>query len=486
MANIELRAVEMAQSIERSQRGNGSLFALFALARQQQRLAGRKAIVYFSEGLEVPNQLQPLYRSVVSEANRANLSVYSVDARGLLTTSGNDRTRTDLKKSGDNVRRQVHSRGGRAVTREDVLAGEVAENAITLNVQGMLGALSESTGGRLIANSNDVRTGLDHALADMAGYYEITYDPHLAVFDGTFRRTSVKVSRPGIVVQSREGYFALPPGEGSVDFPWELPLLKALKSSPPRTTSRPTRAPIASAPRGARCATPSWPRSPSRRSRSRAGAGRARPTSPCSRWCATPREPSASTSARTPPSRCPRRTWTPCGAATPSSRGASPSPRPLLARARRARRRHEAGLGAQERSRRRAPARGADPLEPRGGQANGAGARGRPGIGGPAAQRRDPHRSLRGGAHVPGRRDRVALPGGLPGAGDAPARTSLALEFSRDGEAVGRSSPELPAPDAAGRIPYVASVPTQSLKPGRYEVAAPCARATRRRGRGRS
>ncbi len=232
-ANVEQRAVDMAENIERSQRGNSSLFGLFALARQEQRLAGRKAIVYFSEGLQVPNQLQPLYRSVVSEANRANLSIYSVDTRGLRTTSDFDRTRTDLNKSRENVRRQVQSRGGRAVTREDVLAGEVAEDAITMNAQGMLGALSESTGGRLIANSNDVRAGLGRAIADTSGYYEITYDPQLAAFDGSFRRVAVKVKRSGVSVQAREGYFALPPGEGSVDFPWELPLLKMLKASPP-------------------------------------------------------------------------------------------------------------------------------------------------------------------------------------------------------------------------------------------------------------
>jgi hypothetical protein len=48
----------------------------------------------------------------------------------------------------------------------------------------------------------------------------------------------------------------------------------------------------------------------------------------------------------------------------------------------------------------------------------------------------------------------------------------LTLEFSRDGAVVGRSSVELPPPDSTGRIAYVASVPTQSLQPGRYEVAA--------------
>jgi len=56
-----------------------------------------------------------------------------------------------------------------------------------------------------------------------------------------------------------------------------------------------------------------------------------------------------------------------------------------------------------------------------------------------------------------------------------PAETGtvgLTLEFSRDGAVVGRSSAELPPADAAGRIPYVASVPTQSFAPGRYEISA--------------
>jgi len=48
----------------------------------------------------------------------------------------------------------------------------------------------------------------------------------------------------------------------------------------------------------------------------------------------------------------------------------------------------------------------------------------------------------------------------------------LTLEFSRDGVVVGRSSVDLPLPDSAARIPYVASIPPQTLPPGRYEVTA--------------
>ena len=231
-AEVEERAVRMADDLDRDQRGNASLYAIFALARQQQRLSGRKAIVYFSEGLQVPAPLQALFRSVVSEANRANLSIYAVDARGLRSASDFDRTRTDMRHSMEVVRRQIQSRGGRAVKKEDVMAAEEAEGAITLNPQGMLQSLAEGTGGRLIANSNDVRTGLGRAMDDLSGYYEITYDPQLTTFDGSFRKIDLKVSRAGVHLQTREGYFALPPGEGTVNFPWELPLARAMRASP--------------------------------------------------------------------------------------------------------------------------------------------------------------------------------------------------------------------------------------------------------------
>lgn len=231
-AEIELRILRMAQELQRDQRGNASLYGLFALARQQQSLAGRKAIFYFSEGLEVPSHLESTFRSVVSEANRANVSIYSVDARGLRAGSDFDQTRTDLRSAMEYSRRQTQSRGGRAVRREDVMAAEMAEGAISLNVQGMLGALSEETGGRLLANTNDVGPALEQAMADMSGYYEVTYDPQLLEFDGSFRRIEVKVARGGVRVQARSGYFALPPGEGSVNFPWELPLARALEASP--------------------------------------------------------------------------------------------------------------------------------------------------------------------------------------------------------------------------------------------------------------
>jgi hypothetical protein len=370
----------------------------------------------------------------------------------------------------ETVRRQVQSRGGRAVTREDVLAGEVAEDAIALNVQGMLGALSESTGGRLIANSNDVRAGLDHALADMAGYYEVTYDPQLTAFDGSFRRISVKVRRPGVSVQSREGYFALPPGEGSVDFPWELPLLKALRSSPPprdfethasayhfgpeRGEVRHTlvaEIPLEGLSFEGRGGTRKAHFSVLTVVRDARGAVREHfsqdsPVEVPERNLEALRRGNAvfSRSFTVPPGRYAVELVVLDQVSKRASVRKSvlvvvpPRPGLVLSSVAVVKRTEPIPEGALESS---------DPLR------NGSN-RIVPFVGEPTFQ--------------PGETVSLFLVAYRAG-----ARTvGLTLEFSRDGAVVGRSSVELPLPDSSGRVPYVASVPTQSLAPGRYEVSA--------------
>jgi hypothetical protein len=53
----------------------------------------------------------------------------------------------------------------------------------------------------------------------------------------------------------------------------------------------------------------------------------------------------------------------------------------------------------------------------------------------------------------------------------------LHLEFLRDGAVVGRSTAVLPAPDAKGRVPYMATIPCDRFGTGRVLL-----RATLKRG----
>jgi hypothetical protein len=49
-------------------------------------------------------------------------------------------------------------------------------------------------------------------------------------------------------------------------------------------------------------------------------------------------------------------------------------------------------------------------------------------------------------------------------------KTTLQMEFSKDGQVLGSGSPALGQPDAQGRIQYVATVPLAQLPAGDYQV----------------
>jgi hypothetical protein len=208
------------------------LYPLLALVKTQGRLAGRKTVLYFAEGLVVPKNLEEVFHTTISEANRANVTVYGIDARGLESTRDSDSSRDQLLKAARDSQQQMAKRGAGAVSVDEVMIAENAEESLRSNVQSTLGELAESTGGFLTANTNDFKPSMQRIATDIGSYYEAAYVPVSQEFDGRFRRISVKVTRPGVTVQSRSGYFALPPGEGSALLPFEMPLLTALSVDP--------------------------------------------------------------------------------------------------------------------------------------------------------------------------------------------------------------------------------------------------------------
>src|SRR5262249_25564580 len=99
------------------------------------------------------------------------------------------------------------------------------------NTQDTLLRLAKETGGDLIANTNDFRGRLRKLNDELQTYYEVTYDPQIQKYDGSFRKVSVRTEDAGLKIQSRAGYFALPPSMttgGQTVSAYEIPLLKAL------------------------------------------------------------------------------------------------------------------------------------------------------------------------------------------------------------------------------------------------------------------
>ncbi len=145
MTEMAVNALRLTETLQREQQGRSSLFALLALSRKQQILAGRKTILFFSEGLETPPSLEHVLRAAISEANRANVSVYAVDARGLVTANQLAASRDMLVQAAMTGQRQQLLRGQVPTTREEMLIADNAEAALRRDVQGALRDLAAST-----------------------------------------------------------------------------------------------------------------------------------------------------------------------------------------------------------------------------------------------------------------------------------------------------------------------------------------------------
>lgn len=224
--------LEFAETSVQEQQGRSSIFGLWGIVKEQNRLPGRKTVLFFSEGLQVPTSLVGQFRSMISSANRANVSIYAIDARGLSTAEDSAAAQAALNASLAVSQRQYRNTESLGVTRVEANQFDRAMDSIRANPQVNLAELAESTGGVLVANMNDFRKPLQRITEDIGSYYELIYRPSNSNLDGSFRAISTKLNRNDVTLQSRSGYFALPSVKGVNIMPYQVPLLKALSAVP--------------------------------------------------------------------------------------------------------------------------------------------------------------------------------------------------------------------------------------------------------------
>jgi VWFA-related protein len=234
MAKMVLEMLRSEQSNSMREDGRVSIYALLDAVKEQYRLPGRKTVLYFRQGgFSIPQGMEQPFRNVISIANRANVSFYAVDARGLTIAAMNSGANSQLKSAVSATTRQAGNMGDEAVTPEQAKAFDTAIEATRGNTQNTLANLAESTGGALVANTNDLRGPLQRLVQDIQTYYEVTYSPEIKAYDGSFHKITVKLASSDLRVQSRSGYFALPPGMhgGAANLqPFEVPLLTAINA----------------------------------------------------------------------------------------------------------------------------------------------------------------------------------------------------------------------------------------------------------------
>jgi VWFA-related protein len=164
-------------------------------------LPGRKSILYFTEEVQITSRLKSRFDALVGEANRANITIYPVDAAGLRVQSKEGETGRGVELAGKQGIGDAHRNDG-------AWSKDLEKQEQMLSSGGALGRLANETGGFLIDNTNNLAKGVTIMQVDRTTYYMLGYQPTNAAMDGKFRKVSVKVKRGKCTVRARPGYVA--------------------------------------------------------------------------------------------------------------------------------------------------------------------------------------------------------------------------------------------------------------------------------------
>ena len=169
------------------------LEALRTIALQVASVPQRKALIYFSSGMDrtgIENESE--LRSATNAAVLANMAIYTMDIRGLQA----------LPPGG--AAQNASLRGTSPYSGQSTL-NDLNSNFTT---QETLVSLSVDTGGRAYLDSNDFTQVFKGVQQDMTMYYLLGYHSTNNARDGKFRRITVRINRPGLKLEYRKGYYA--------------------------------------------------------------------------------------------------------------------------------------------------------------------------------------------------------------------------------------------------------------------------------------
>ena len=170
------------------------LEAIEGIANVLAGIPGRKALVEFTGGItQTGEENRAELRSATDAANRANVSIYSVDARGMFATppGGDATTSASTGTSMFSGAAVYHQTDQREDTRDT------------------LATLATDTGGRSFFDLGDLSDAFPAIQQENSGYYLIGYDlPGDVKRNGSWHAVRVKVNAPGVHVRYRNGYYA--------------------------------------------------------------------------------------------------------------------------------------------------------------------------------------------------------------------------------------------------------------------------------------
>jgi VWFA-related protein len=171
------------------------LAAVEALCEILVGIPGKKSIVQFTSGItQTGEENRSELIAATNSANRSNVSIYTVDSRGLVTaTPGGDAS--------------AGASGGNAMFTG---ATVVSQSQSRQDSRETLATLAGDTGGRSFFDTGDFGKVFQSVQNDTSGYYLVGYYSTNAATDGAWRRVHVKIEPlpSGARIRAREGYYA--------------------------------------------------------------------------------------------------------------------------------------------------------------------------------------------------------------------------------------------------------------------------------------
>ena len=213
------------------------LSAFEDISRRLSGLPGHKALIWITGTISPPGDFPHLFdgdvrlfcthwpglsKEIMQTAEavkQADLAVYPVNARGLVANPDYEATR----------RAPASPAFGIPSSPIQTLWGI---NLVNLGMH----YIAQQTGGRAFYNTNDVKSALRTALDDSEITYTLGYYPSHGQWDGRYRSIKVRVDMQGVEVRHRQGYFASPANEVSVEKKDRTAMLKEAALNPLEAT----------------------------------------------------------------------------------------------------------------------------------------------------------------------------------------------------------------------------------------------------------
>jgi VWFA-related protein len=231
LLQIELNMLRSFDYLDRGHKGYDTSLALLSVIETLAYTPGRKTIVFFSEGLPVTPALSAKLDAVIDAANRANVTAYAIDAKGLRSKSSLTNVRKEMESFSEERLGQVAT--GTDRTQQPLSMGlERVEDSLKLDSRTGLARLAEDTGGFLVDETNDLSSAFRRIDEENQYHYLLTYSPTNIEVDGKFRAIQVKVKRPGTQVFARKGYRAIRSAPPPTNDSYETPALALLDHAP--------------------------------------------------------------------------------------------------------------------------------------------------------------------------------------------------------------------------------------------------------------